>query len=236
MGLRKGFLFLLILVVSWSNADARSLVTFDVAVSPIVFETPRQENKISEAVLRDDQLCTLCENFTAQAANFLGENKTQTTIIKTLHQACSQLQPFEQQCILLVDYYASLFFVEIDKIRPEEFCRKVNLCGKMVSVNLQKSEETCTLCHHVVDEIITKLKDPDAQFEIIETLMKECNKMDNYAQKCKELVFRYGPLILVNGEKFLETTDVCASIRACDANQVNIVEHGLLVETSLNEA
>lgn len=74
---------------------------------------------------------------------------------------------FFWQCILLVDYYASLFFVEIDKISPEEFCRKVNLCEKMVVVNLQKSEETCTLCHHVVDEIITKLKDPDAQVIIV---------------------------------------------------------------------
>lgn len=67
-----------------------------------------------------------------------------------------------------MDYYASLFFVEIDKIRPEEFCRKVNLCKKMVAVNLQKSEETCTLCHRIVGEIITKLTDPDAQ--VITTL------------------------------------------------------------------
>ncbi|XP_017701867.2 prosaposin-like isoform X2 [Phoenix dactylifera] len=212
MGLRKEFLLLLILVVSWSNADARSLVTFDVTVSPVVVEAPRHENKISEAVLRDDQLCAMCENFTAQAAYFLGENKTQTEIIETLHQACSQLQPFEQQCILLVDYYASLFFGEITNIRPEEFCTKVNLCEKMVAVNLQKSEETCTLCHRVVAEITTKLKDPDAE--------------------CKKLVFRYVPLILVNGEKFLETTDVCASIHACEASQENVVGTGLLVETS----
>ncbi|XP_017701866.2 prosaposin-like isoform X1 [Phoenix dactylifera] len=232
MGLRKEFLLLLILVVSWSNADARSLVTFDVTVSPVVVEAPRHENKISEAVLRDDQLCAMCENFTAQAAYFLGENKTQTEIIETLHQACSQLQPFEQQCILLVDYYASLFFGEITNIRPEEFCTKVNLCEKMVAVNLQKSEETCTLCHRVVAEITTKLKDPDAEFEIVKMLMKECNKMDHYGQECKKLVFRYVPLILVNGEKFLETTDVCASIHACEASQENVVGTGLLVETS----
>ncbi|KAL8154428.1 hypothetical protein V2J09_012188 [Rumex salicifolius] len=29
------------------------------------------------------------------------------------------------------------------------------------------------------------------------------------------MVFEYGPLILVNAEKYLENTDVCATLHAC---------------------
>lgn len=29
------------------------------------------------------------------------------------------------------------------------------------------------------------------------------------------MVFEYGPLVLANAEKFLETTDICTTLRAC---------------------
>jgi hypothetical protein len=35
--------------------------------------------------------------------------------------------------------------------------------------------------------------------------------------QCKRLVLKYTPLILVKGQKFLETTDVCSAIHACKA-------------------
>ncbi|KAK4582228.1 hypothetical protein RGQ29_025410 [Quercus rubra] len=44
--------------------------------------------------------------------------------------------------------------------------------------------------------------------EIIELLLKACNSMENYVKKCKKMVFEYGPLILANAEKFLESTYV----------------------------
>jgi len=37
--------------------------------------------------------------------------------------------------------------------------------------------------------------------------------------QCKRLVLQYIPLILVNGEKFLEKNDVCALLQACPASQ-----------------
>jgi len=38
--------------------------------------------------------------------------------------------------------------------------------------------------------------------------------------QCKRLVLQYIPLILVNGEKFLEKNDVCALLQACPASKV----------------
>lgn len=47
----------------------------------------------------NDNVCTLCEEFAGQALDYLGENKTQTEIIETLHQTCSQLHSFKQQVV-----------------------------------------------------------------------------------------------------------------------------------------
>jgi len=95
-----------------------------------------------------------------------------------------------------------------------------------------RSESTCVLCHQVMDEIESKLKDPDAEFEIIQLLLKECNKLQGHVQQCKRLVLQYIPLILVNGEKFLEKNDICEILKACDAGKKKMVgsfsEGGLL--------
>lgn len=43
--------------------------------------------------------------------------------------------------------------------------------------------------------------------------------------QCKQLVFEYGPLILANAEHFLETTDVCTILHACNGGkQVSVAE------------
>ncbi|XP_038988916.1 prosaposin-like isoform X1 [Phoenix dactylifera] len=223
MGLRMRFMLLLMLASS-ACTNARDLLTLDIMVDYKI----QSENRMSESVARNQELCTLCEEFTSQAIYHLGENKTQAEIINTLHQACSRLHSFEKQCVLLVDYYAPLFFIEIATIHPEQFCEKVNFCKKTILIPLPKRDDACTICHHAVVEILTKLKDPDMQLEIIEMLLKVCNKVENFVQQCKRLVFEYGPLIMVNLEKFLETTDVCALIHACKASQEVVVSSELL--------
>ncbi|RWW27457.1 hypothetical protein GW17_00008103 [Ensete ventricosum] len=60
------------------------------------------------------------------------------------------------------------------------------------------------------------------QLEVIEILLKGCNKMGNYAKKCKKMVLEYGPLILVNAENFLQKNDVCAAIRACQDSEEDL--------------
>ncbi|URD79283.1 Saposin-like type B, region 1 family protein, partial [Musa troglodytarum] len=118
--------------------------------------------KVSKVVEGDDQLCKLCENFTAQATQYLGENKTRTEIIETLHQACAELKPFKEQ------------------IHPEEFCTKFSLCQERLSV---KSDDACSLCRGVIAKLLMKLQDPDTQFEVIKMLLQECNMVEHYVQE-----------------------------------------------------
>eukprot|EP00262_Sarcandra_glabra_P018658 TRINITY_DN6781_c0_g1_i1.p1 TRINITY_DN6781_c0_g1~~TRINITY_DN6781_c0_g1_i1.p1 ORF type:complete len:241 (-),score=40.66 TRINITY_DN6781_c0_g1_i1:468-1190(-) len=217
MGVKEGLLFV-VLAISWAYVDARSLVTSEVMVMQINYQEPLREIETFEVDTRNERLCSLCEQFTSQAIYYLGENKTQTEIIDTLHQACYRLHSFQQQCHVLVDYYAPLFFLEIAMVNPGDFCKKVNLCEAMELVLPQKYPDSCTLCQHAISEVLTKLKDPDTQLEIIELLLKGCDSVENYAKECKKLVFEYGPLILMNAEQFLETKDVCVSIHACKAS------------------
>ncbi|XP_072959943.1 uncharacterized protein [Typha angustifolia] len=218
---QTGLVLLLTLYIGCTNADVRSLTTSD----SVVGNRFSSESKISVATVKNEKLCQLCEEYAGEAIHYLSENKTQYEIIHTLHQVCSGLLSFKKkQCISLVDYYAPLFFMEIATISSEQLCGKVNLCGQMGFARLQKHDEACTLCHLVLVEILTKLKDPDRQLEILEVILKGCDKIENFVPECKKLILQYGSLFLVNIETFLETTDVCTSIHACKASNEFVVE------------
>ncbi|XWS09482.1 hypothetical protein CRYUN_Cryun40dG0088500 [Craigia yunnanensis] len=226
MDVRFGLLFLFVLGASLA-CDARQLEAMEAVISDasVVQINQGQDGEVVEKVSQKDNVCTLCEEFTNEAIDYLSKNKTQTEIVEMLHKSCSRIPSFEQQCITLVDYYAPLFFMEISSIQPEDFCQKVNLCQKVALISSQIREDSCGMCHHAVSEVLIKLKDPDTQLEIIELLLKGCNSVQNYVKKCKRIVFDYGPLILANAEHFLETTDVCTILHACNgAKQASVAD------------
>ncbi|KAH8505894.1 hypothetical protein H0E87_012918 [Populus deltoides] len=224
MDMRIGLLFLLTLSAAGSTA-ARQMAdteifrtttgTYD--ISAIKMKNQEQETDIqtSNNVTRKDEVCTLCEEFAAQALDYMAENKTQTEILEILHKTCSRLTTFKQECITLVDYYSSIFFSYVSSVQSDDFCRKYNLCHEMEIFSAKHQEDSCSICQHAISEVLVKLKDPDTQLEIIDLLLKACNSMENYAKKCKRMVFEYGPLILINAEQFLETKDVCTLLHAC---------------------
>ncbi|KAK4795812.1 hypothetical protein SAY86_028138 [Trapa natans] len=179
------------------------------------------ETQLNEDVSRNEKVCLLCEEYAAQALDYIGDNKTQTEILNLLHESCSRVPTFKQQCTSLVDYYAPLFFSEVSSIQPGDLCQKVNLCEQIALFSTQFREDSCQLCHHAVAEALDKLKDPETQMEVIETLMNACNSMDKkYVKKCKRMVFEYGPLVLANAEQFLETNDLCTALHACKSNEI----------------
>ncbi|XP_059668119.1 uncharacterized protein LOC132313392 [Cornus florida] len=227
MGLRVGLLFFTILSASWVcharetifDPSTRESVISNVAVLQINHQELERGVQDAKEVDMNDNACTLCEEYATMALAYLAENKTQTEVIDLLHVACSQLQFLKQECVTMVDYYAPLFFLEIDSVQPAEFCQKIKFCQQMVIISRALSEDSCGLCHRAVAVSLLKLKNPDTQLEIVELLLKACNTVvvENYVEKCKTSVFEYGPLILNNAEKFLETTDICTALHACDS-------------------
>ncbi|KAJ7961111.1 Saposin B domain-containing protein [Quillaja saponaria] len=133
---RVGLVFLFVLGAPWA-CDARQLenpnlssgdtAKYDTLAMKINYQEHGLKVRNSEASCNEN-VCTLCEEFTSLALGCLNENKTQTEIMNILYHSCSNLHSFKQQCITLVDYYASLFFIEVSSIQPGEFCSKVNLC------------------------------------------------------------------------------------------------------------
>ncbi|XP_062204543.1 uncharacterized protein LOC133906607 [Phragmites australis] len=241
MGLRAPF-FLLFLVVGWGAAQADSLqdnkfVFLDLGTIKIqnlglIYKEQITSRKIPVHLNSGSPKCSACENFANEAVSYLSEKQTQDKIMEILHDACSQSFSLEQKCVELMDSYAALLFAKITEIKPEEFCKQYGLCRDIAIFSGVRSESTCVFCHHLVDEVMSKLKDPDSEFEIIQILLKECNKIEGHVQQCKRLVLQYIPLILVNGEKFLEKNDMCALVQACPAIQKgtfsSFLEGGLL--------
>ncbi|KAM7262870.1 hypothetical protein ACFE04_000553 [Oxalis oulophora] len=225
--MRFAIVCLLLLATCWA-CHARQLPGVDVQVLEV---TEKQVNS------RNDKVCEMCEQFAAEALGYFSENKTQSEIIDILHNSCSQMPSLKQQCVTLVDYYAPLFFLEVSYMQPAEFCQKVNLCQKASHFSSLVHENSCGICHKTVSEVLVKLKDPDTQLEVLEVLLKACNSVEKYVKKCKKLVFEYGPIILVNAEKYLEANDVCTMLHACNptpsSNKDMLQEvHGALLAES----
>uniref|UniRef100_A0A0D9XW66 Saposin B-type domain-containing protein n=1 Tax=Leersia perrieri TaxID=77586 RepID=A0A0D9XW66_9ORYZ len=228
MGLKVASFLLLLLIVTCGAAQGQGsdFVVLDLQATEAGDVSPMYKEQIALTKIpvtlgrsRHSPLCSACENITKEAVDFLSEKQIQDKIMAILEDTCSQTFSFKQQCLEMVDSYATLFFAKIGEIKPDEFCKQYGLCRDMALLSAVKSESTCVFCHHIMDEVMSKLKDPDAEFEIIQLLLKECNKIEGHQQQCKRMVLQYVPLVLVNGEKFLEKNDVCAIIQACDAGK-----------------
>lgn len=50
--------------------------------------------------------------------------------------------------------------------------------------------------------------------------------------QCKRMVFEYGPLVLANAEKFLETTDICTTLHACNSSTDSSTEASPVAKVS----
>ncbi|KAF0905377.1 hypothetical protein E2562_004358 [Oryza meyeriana var. granulata] len=221
MGFKVASFLLLLLFVTCGAAQGNDFETTEAGDASPMYKEQIASTKIPITLLRSkhNPLCSACENITREAINFLSEKQIQDKIMTILHDTCSQTFSFEQKCLEILDSYATLVFAKIAEIKPDEFCKQYGLCRDTALFSAVKSESTCVFCHHIIDEIVSKLKDPDAEFEIIQLLLKECNKIEGHQQQCKRMVLQYVPLVLVNGEKFLEKNNVCAMIQACDAGK-----------------
>uniref|UniRef100_A0A1J3IMR0 Pulmonary surfactant-associated protein B n=1 Tax=Noccaea caerulescens TaxID=107243 RepID=A0A1J3IMR0_NOCCA len=184
------------------------------------------DSTLSEEVSKKENVCTLCEEYVTDALSYLEKNETQAQITEDLHDRCSHMRGFEQQCVTLVDYYVPLFFTLVESFQPHYFCKRMNLCQHVVALVEEARQDSCDVCHRTVSEILIKLQDPDTQLDIVELLIKGCKSLKNYEMKCKKLVFEYGPLILVNAEEYLVKNDICTILRACPTQKMVLRQPG----------
>ncbi|KAL1201674.1 Cyclin-B1-5 [Cardamine amara subsp. amara] len=202
MGGRFGVIVLVFLgLLTWSCA----------ARNPILLEPFESAH--------ENQVCEFCDKYVTLAIDYLQEDDNQNSIVEALHLSCSQIPPLKKQCLSMVDHYTQLFFTQVSEFKSDQICKKLNLCQAMTESALasQVHQGNCDACRQTVSEVITKLKDPETKLKIIRFLLKECKTLNNNQDKCKKLVFEYGPLMLADVEKFLEKNDVCSILRVCPA-------------------
>nr|XP_043636119.1 prosaposin-like [Erigeron canadensis] len=227
---RVGLIFVVLLAVGLA-CDARDLTATSsnkLSMVSVLRSSAEKRFKVLGNTGKNDNLCSLCEEYASEALMYLKQNKTQHEIISILHESCSKLKSLTKQCITLVDYYAPLFFLELSTIQPAEFCGKVNLCSGVVAYAQKFSQNSCDTCNMAVSEVIKLLKDPDNQLTILQLLLKECKNVEQYLPKCKVLVFEYAPLILTNAEQFLEKEDLCTKLHVCDPHASSVEEASLV--------
>lgn len=164
----------------------------------------------------DDTTCTMCEQFIEDATNYVSQNTTQLEVLAVLHQTCSKLGVFGTECISMVDHYAPIIFLEIATISPKEFCQKISVCSDSSSLAINKKQNNCDVCESAMLEIEEHLKDPETKMKVIEMLLDGCERVAGHEQECKKFVFEYGPLILTNLEKYLDSNDICSKIHVCE--------------------
>ncbi|ESQ40031.1 hypothetical protein EUTSA_v10014673mg [Eutrema salsugineum] len=162
--------------------------------------------------LESAEVCELCDKYVTLAIDYLEDDDNQNALVEALHLSCSQIPPFKKQCLSMVDHYTELFFTQVSVMKPDQICKRLNLCLAATPLSHQGN---CESCRQTVSQVVSNLKDPEIKLKIIRLLLKECKSLNNYQDKCKKMVFEYGPLMLADLEKFLEKKDVCSILGVC---------------------
>jgi saposin len=228
MGLNVGFLYLVI-CGTILGIHARELETFNFIIPAVEksedpdlqinHEEPKREIRGSVDEKNDKKVCKLCEEFAMEAQYYLAENRTRTEIMSSLYKYCSAL-PYKEQCVKLVDNYASIVFLELSSVQPRDFCKKMKLCEASVFRSRHLNMNICGLCHYAVTEVILMLKSPDTQLEVVELLLKTCDAAMGYEEQCKKFVFDYIPVVFEDAQEFLQGNDLCISLQVCSNNPI----------------
>ncbi|ONM22238.1 Protein DETOXIFICATION 44, chloroplastic [Zea mays] len=125
-----------------------------------------------------------------------------------------------------MDSYATLLFPKIMEIKPEAFCKQFALCRNTTLFSGVRSESTCVFCHHLFDEIMSKLKDRDVEFEIIQILIKECSKIEGHVTSSSiEVCMSW--LIFLEGLKKIEQIIVDSALVETNMVFFDIMDLGM---------
>jgi saposin len=154
----------------------------------------------------------VCQDLATDALTYLEKNKTRAEIVIALHSGCAQLKELQQQCDLLVDLYTPRMMEQLENITPQEFCQMTRMCK---SPNLVMAGNDCATCQFVILELKIKLKDPQTQEKVFDALINSCNRVQNHVDECKALVVEYGPFVLANLDKILDSRALCCKAGFC---------------------
>jgi len=181
----------------------------------LCFESGLCKSPSINAFEDDRKSCKVCQDLATKSLNYLENNKTQVEIVFALHLACAQLQQLSKQCDLVVDMYAPRMIEQLEHLTPEEFCEKAKMCKPPMMI---LDSNDCATCQFVILDLKIKLEDPKTQEKVLDALMTGCNRVVNHVDECKALVAQYGPFVLANLDKVLDSQAVCCKAGFCKSS------------------
>ncbi|KAJ8764386.1 hypothetical protein K2173_006126 [Erythroxylum novogranatense] len=98
---RIGMLFIVLLGAVW-GCTAR-FVVYQISTERSVNHgttgsvMQESEGQYSGEVTKNNQVCTLCEEFATQALDYLANNKTENEVLEILRATCSRVSTFKEK-------------------------------------------------------------------------------------------------------------------------------------------
>ncbi|MQM04724.1 hypothetical protein Taro_037527 [Colocasia esculenta] len=193
------------------------------------------ENKFSsQGDVPPDFFCHSCLEVSKKVERFLADPSLNDEVDTLSNEICHILHPdLQVKCMKIMELYLregilflQILFLEKNICNSTGFCPNNNRSstptsgdnGQIKSSTPFKAREwkRCETCHVAAEQIRKGLEDHEQQIKVIKTLLDACELVQTYADKCKRLVFQYGPLGLANLQKFLSSTDFCHLIHLCE--------------------
>jgi saposin len=181
----------------------------------LCFESGLCTTTVLTAFKDERKSCMVCQDLATDALTYLEKNKTRAEIVIALHLACAHLKELSKQCDLLVDMYTPRMMEQLENITPQEFCQMTKMCKPPTKV---LAGNDCATCQFVILELKIKLQDPKTQEKVLDVLMNGCNRVVNHVDECKALVVEYGPFVLANLDKILDSQAVCCKAGFCKSS------------------
>ncbi|KAG9438958.1 hypothetical protein H6P81_019123 [Aristolochia fimbriata] len=141
---------------------------------------------------------------------------------------------YQVKCMEMSEMYVrqAILFLQ-GYFSEENLCNSTGLCPEAASSLLHLStveeikvpdERSCSTCRNAVAQLQQDLDDPELKIKVIRALLKACENTGDHAKECKKIVFKYGPLILANLDKYLTDTDLCYTLHLCDSTAPHLTK------------
>lgn len=184
-----------------------------------------QSNPGDVTVIKEAELCGVCETVLQYVDTLLETNSTVAEIEAVLDKVCSFLpDTIKGQCQILIDTYGPQIAALLEKeLDPQTVCTELGLCGQGRNTPpvKQSSGEVCGLCETVMQEVNSALED-NRTVEAIETEMKKaCSYLPTQDKLvCDLLVSEYGAQIVQLIAQYADPKEICQSIGLCSMQEL----------------
>lgn len=182
------------------------------------------ESETSIQLVKNGELCTLCEYFMHFVQETLTLPANEEKIKNQLKTICSKSMPktLEAECNDFVEMYSdAVVALLIQEIDPRQICPLLRMCpqNSITSASEPKYEDkpTCPLCLFAVEQAKNRIKQDKTKENAKKVLDSLCNHFPNNKLKaeCIDFVDTYTAELINMLVQDFTTQQICVSLKLC---------------------